>query len=102
MSVLRHAAYTEDESLLFVHAGVDPQRPLSEQGDSFWWGSAGFATMEGPFGRFQRVVRGYDRQHRGAQETPWTITLDAGCGFGGQLLAGCFAPGGALLDTLSA
>jgi len=35
------------------------------------------------------------------QETPFTMTLDAGCGFGGPLLAACFAPGGDLINTIS-
>jgi serine/threonine protein phosphatase 1 len=35
---LRHAAFTQDCGLLFVHAAIEPSRPLSEQGDAFWWG----------------------------------------------------------------
>lgn len=102
LSTLRHAAFTEDECLLFVHAGLDPNRPLSDQSDNFWWGGAAFAAIDAPFGRYHRIVRGFDRRAGGAQETPWTITLDAGCGFGGSLLAACFAPGGDLVQTLSA
>ena len=34
------AAYTDDMGLLFVHAGLDPDRPLA-QGDSLWWGQSG-------------------------------------------------------------
>ena len=37
LSALRHAAFTEEGGLLFVHAGVDPARPLTAQGDAFWW-----------------------------------------------------------------
>jgi serine/threonine protein phosphatase 1 len=102
MSVLRHAAYVEDASLLFVHAGIDPQRPLSAQSDSFWWGGAGFAAIEAPYEDYRRIVRGYDRRHGGFLETPLTVTLDAGCGFGGQLLAGCFGPSGAFEGTVTA
>ncbi len=101
-STLRHAAYSEDGAMLFVHAGIDPQRPLSAQGDSFWWGGAAFAGIEEPYGGFRRVVRGFDRRRGGVQETAWTLTLDGGCGFGGDLLAACFAPGGDLLSTVSA
>jgi serine/threonine protein phosphatase 1 len=100
MSVLRHAAYSETETLLFVHAGVDPQRPLSAQGDSFWWGGAAFSTIDAPFDGFRKVVRGFDWRHGGVQETPFTITLDAGCGFGGSLLAACFGPDGDLVQTV--
>ncbi len=35
LSSFRRAALTDDGALLFVHAGVDPTRPLSEQGDTF-------------------------------------------------------------------
>jgi len=101
MSVLRHAAFTEDQSLLFVHSGLDPQRPLLAQSDSFWWGGAGFPAIDAPYESYKRIVRGYDRRHGGVQETPFTMTLDAGCGFGGPLLAACFAPGGDLINTIS-
>ena len=37
MSALKRAAYTEDGSLLFVHAGIDTSRPLAAQGDDLWW-----------------------------------------------------------------
>ena len=102
MAALRHAAYVEDSSLLFVHAGLDTQRPLSAQSDSFWWGGANFAALEAPYEEYRRIVRGYDRRHAGFQETPHTITLDAGCGFGGPLIAGCFGPSGAFEGTLAA
>lgn len=35
-TALRHAAFTEDRGPLFVHAAIDPSRPLSEQRDAFW------------------------------------------------------------------
>ena len=101
MSALRHAAYVADASLLFVHAGIDPQRPLSAQSDSFWWGGAGFSAIDAPYEDYRRIVRGYDRRHGGFQETALTLTLDAGCGFGGPLLAGCFRPGGDFAGTLA-
>lgn len=102
MSVLRHAAFTADQSLLFVHSGLDPQRPLLAQSDSFWWGGAGFAGMQSPYENYRRIVRGYDRRHGGLHEAPVTMTIDAGCGFGGPLMAACFAPGGDLIQTLDA
>ena len=102
MSVLRHAAFTEDQSLLFVHSGLDPQRPLLAQSDSFWWGGANFAAMEEPYETYRRIVRGYDRRHGGLHEGPVTMTIDAGCGFGGPLMAACFAPGGDLIQTINA
>ena len=102
MSALRHAAFTEDGSLLFVHAGIDPHRPLSAQSDSFWWGGSGFSSITEPYNGYRRVVRGFDRRREGLQETPYTVSLDAGAGFGGPLMAALFAPDGAILGTFSA
>ena len=36
MTQLRRAAVTEEGSVLFVHAGLDPSRPLETQRDAFW------------------------------------------------------------------
>jgi serine/threonine protein phosphatase 1 len=102
MSALRHAAFTDNASLLFVHAGIDPQRPLSAQSDSFWWGNAAFSTIDQPYGDYRRIVRGFDRRHAGLQETVFTVSLDGGCGFGGALLAAQFAPDGSLMQVLQA
>jgi serine/threonine protein phosphatase 1 len=46
VSALRRAAYTDDGALLFVHAGVDPDRPLSAQSDSLWWATTSFMKLE--------------------------------------------------------
>ncbi len=46
MSALRRAAFTDDEALLFVHAGVDASRPLAAQGDALWWGGGGFDALD--------------------------------------------------------
>jgi serine/threonine protein phosphatase 1 len=97
MSVLRHAAFTDDGTLLFVHAGLDPSRPLSAQMDAFWWGSTGFEMMDTPYGSFRLVVRGSDRRRGGVRVGAFSATLDAGCGFGGVLTAACFGPGGEML-----
>ncbi|SMF38439.1 serine/threonine protein phosphatase 1 [Tistlia consotensis] len=99
---LRRAAFTDDGGLLFVNAGLDPSRPLEAQRDSFWWGGAGFAGLTQPYGGYRRIVRGFERSHPGLVESPFTVTLDGGCGFGGPLLAGCLALGGELLETLEA
>lgn len=102
MASLRRYALTECERLLFVHAGVDPARPLSQQGDAFWWGDAYFDTINEPYEGFARVVRGFDRRHRGCIETPATLSLDAGAGFGGTLLAACLDREGQVLLRLEA
>lgn len=94
MSTLKHAAYTEGDRLLFVHAGVDPARPLSAQADSFWWGSPGFTAMAESYSGYKLVVRGFDRRREGIKVGDHTATLDGGCGFGGPLVAACFEPDG--------
>src|SRR3546814_16714501 len=51
LTALRRAAFTEGGELLFVHAGIDPHRPLTEQTDTFWWGSGYFGGMVDPYQR---------------------------------------------------
>jgi serine/threonine protein phosphatase 1 len=102
MSALRRAAYTDDGALLFVHAGIDPDRPLSAQSDSLWWGNGGFARLSQPYSGFTRVIRGFDRAHSGVQTTPFTASIDAGCGFGGPLVAACFDSSGEIVDLIEA
>lgn len=102
MSALRRAAYTEDQTLLFVNAGVDVSRPLSQQFDSFWWGGTPFDSITASFNGFNRVVRGFDSRHRGVIEREWTVSMDGGCGFDGSLLAACFGTDGSLVETLQA
>jgi hypothetical protein len=105
---LKRAAFTDDGQLLFVHAGLDPSRPLGAQSDSLWWGSPAFARIDQPYEGFRLVVRGYDRGHAGLRGgTPlvaadYTLTLDGGCGFGGPLVAACLSPAGELLDQILA
>ncbi len=99
---LRHAAFTEDRGLLFVHAAIDPSRPLAAQGDAFWWGRDDILDLAAPFEGFRRVVRGTDRQQRGLVEREFAASLDGGAGRGGGLLAACFDPGGAILDHVEA
>ncbi|MEO5372716.1 MAG: hypothetical protein H7840_00395 [Alphaproteobacteria bacterium] len=100
MSVLRHAAYSADDGLLFVHAGIDPSRPLSEQSDSFWWSSQTFTAIHQPYSGFRRVVRGFTRRQKGVLVGKYTATVDTGCGFGGPLAAVLFAPDGKVIETV--
>lgn len=100
LSSVKRAAYTENRRVLFVHAGIDPGRPLSQQGDSLWWGSGYFSAIEAPYGDTQMVVRGYDRAHGGLAMTHWTATVDGGCGFGGRLAAACFLPDGSATEWI--
>jgi hypothetical protein len=107
LSALRRAAVTDtaaDEggALLFVHAGVDTTRPLDAQGDAFWWGGNRLTEMAEPYAGFRRVIRGFDRKHGGLIEAAHVTSVDAGSGFGGELLAVCFAADGTVSETLSA
>ena len=99
-SVLRRAAYTADRSLLLVSTGVDPSRPLTQQGDAFWWGSRSFEAMDAPYEDFARIVRGFDPQHRGLRTGAHVVSLDGAAGFGGSLVAGCFDEDGSVVDTI--
>jgi serine/threonine protein phosphatase 1 len=102
MTALRRACFTEDGTLLFVHAGLDTSRPLQAQSDSFWWAARRFARIAEPYDGFLRIVRGFDPAHGGVQVTDFTASLDAGCGFGGPLVAACFDTTGAMVDFIEA
>jgi serine/threonine protein phosphatase 1 len=97
---LRRAAVSRDRHLLFVNSGIEPDRPLYDQKDAFWWASSKFTRMTAPFEGFARVVRGFDPAAAGLVETAVSLSLDAGCGRGGGLMAVCLAPDGTLLDHL--
>jgi serine/threonine protein phosphatase 1 len=102
LTSLKRAALSDDGSLLFVHAGIDPGKPLERQGDVLWWGGCDILALDAPYGRFARVVRGHDPEHAGLRQASYAASLDGGSGFGGPLIAACFAPGGALLDRIEA
>jgi serine/threonine protein phosphatase 1 len=99
---LRHAALTGDGGLLFVHAGIDPSRTLLAQGDAFWWGGPDLLGLAARFAGFRRVIRGFDRQRRGLVESEFVVSLDAGAGRGGALLAVALTPDGAVQEVLRA
>jgi serine/threonine protein phosphatase 1 len=101
-SRLRHAALTEEGQVLFVHAGADPGRPLAAQGDAFWWGDRDILDFAAPFAGFRRIVRGFDRRQRGLVEREFAVSLDAGAGRGGPLLAAAIALDGAVLEVVQA
>jgi hypothetical protein len=106
-TVLRLAAFTEnrhtnDNNLLFVHAGLDPEKPLAAQGDQFWWAFKGFNKIETPYLPFRSVIRGHDPEHQGIHVTPGFISLDGGCGHGGKLVCAQLSNMGDVLDILAA
>lgn len=99
----RRAAFTTEKSgapLLFVHAGINPARPLGDQGDSFWWAGKNFNDITLPYDPFQKVVRGYDPNHGGLHLNCVTATIDGGCGFGGDLICAGFGADGQLFELL--
>ena len=102
MTSLRRAAFTEDGSLLFVHAGIDRHRPLDAQGDAFWWSMEGFADLDAPYAGYRKGVRGFEPDHRGIQIDLYSASIDAGCGFGGPLAAVCFDCEGAEVERIEA
>lgn len=119
LTTLKRAAFTvphdlagEAPGVLFVAAGLNPDRPFDAQGDSFWWDDPGFeraaAGIIGEdgetrgWGGFARLVRGFCRRADGPVEHGFGVTLDAGCGLGGRLVAACFAPTGEILEVLEA
>jgi serine/threonine protein phosphatase 1 len=102
LGALRRAAHTGDGKLLFVNAGIDPTRPIETQKDTFWWVSSAFGKIEKPYAGYRRVIRGFAPEHPGLQLGAHTATVDAGCGFGGPLIAVCFMPSGEVADQLEA
>jgi len=99
---LRRAAYTDDQGLLLVSAGLDPARRLEQQGDNFWWGHPTFGEAVKHYSPFRMVVRGYAAQHPGLTVEDGLVTVDGGAGFGGPLIAVCLDPAGQPLDQVVA
>ena len=58
--------------------------------------------LEEPYGSFVRLVRGFDPRHRGLHQGAVTVTLDSGCGFGGNLVAACLDRQGDIVDSIEA
>ena len=100
-TVLKRAAFC-DSGVLLVSAGLDIERPLAAQGDSFWWGGGRFSAIDQPYETFNRVVRGYDATNAGVRITDHTASLDGGCGRGGTLAAALFAADGTMLELIEA
>lgn len=106
-SSMRRAAFTEDKNgqdnnLLFVNAGIDPELSFVSQTDSFWWGHKKFDSMETPYQPFRCVIRGYDPEHKGVAINGVTASLDGGCGYGGELVCAQIDQSGTVLELLAA
>lgn len=104
---LRRAAFTEqignsNDNTLIVHAGIRPDVPLTEQGDHFWWSNRAFAQMTERYEPFGTLVRGSDPDGGGVRIGDITISLDGGCGRGGELVCAQLEPNGRVADLISA
>lgn len=103
-SGLRRAAFTDnrnsnDNNLLFVHAGFNPHLPLISQGDSFWWSAKGFNDIFSRYEPFRLVVRGHDPFGLGVHVGKVTMSLDGKCGKpGGKLVMAEMTPLGDILE----
>jgi serine/threonine protein phosphatase 1 len=102
ISALKRAAFSDDGTLLFVSAGVDPSRPLESQHDAFWWGTRAFESSDAPYDGFTRIVRGAAPRHYGVIVGASKVSIDGGCGDGGPLIAACFNAVGDLVDVIEA
>ncbi len=102
---LRRAAFTplrNDNPILFVHAGINPNRMLQDQGDALWWGGQNFKAMNQPYAPFKKVIRGFDPKHEGLHINCVTATIDGGCGFGGNLICAGFDQDGEVIGVIEA
>jgi len=99
-TAIRRAAFTSGGELLFTAGGIDPDRPVSEQGDSFWWDMGGFAQIREQWRGYVRLVRGCDARNHQPEMNEVTATLDGGAGFGGNLHAACFTLDGKPADWI--
>lgn len=102
-SHLRRAAYTSitlDNPLLFVHAGVNVNKALENQGDTLWWGGQTFNSIEQPYHPFRKIVRGFDPSHHGVHINSVVASIDGGCGFGGSLICAGFDHSGEVIGII--
>lgn len=97
---LKHAAYTTDGRLIFVHAGLDGSRPLTGQTDTFWWGGSMFESITDRYYDCARIVRGASAVQIGLQEREFTLSVDGGAGRGGNLIAVALDGQGKIIERL--
>ena len=96
MSSLKRLAYNDENTILFVSAGLAKNKSLEEQGDELWWGG-GFANLDQPYNDLSRLVRGYDPKRKGLASGKIGVTLDGG---EDQVFAALFDKEGVLLETI--
>ena len=105
MSSIKRAAFTSDSApLLFVHAGIDVNKPLTTQSDSFWWKGKSFNSINQPYDPFSYVIRGFDPNADGLNINGVTMSLDSTTRDmdAPALTCGLIAGDGNVLDILTA
>lgn len=82
--------FHDDGKRLFVHAGIDPDRPLHDQREhDLLWIRGKFLEYEGDFGRF--VVHGHTPVWNGLPDLrEYRVNIDTGAAYGGPLTAAVF------------
>lgn len=100
-AALRRCAFDAERRLLFVHAGLAPDRPLDAQKDAFWWNADALDRLAEPYAGFRRVVRGGREAREEEADGAPVLTVAGGCGLGGELKALCVDLDGAVVDRLA-
>ena len=100
LSDLKHAAYTTDGRLIFVHTGLDISQPLTHQRDIFWWGTSMFNNITKRYYNCMKVIRGASFQAEGIQEREFTLSIDGGAGRGGKLIAVALDRDGTIIEII--
>jgi serine/threonine protein phosphatase 1 len=80
----------DDGRRFFVHAGVDPERPLDAQSeDDLVWIREPFLSQRRDYGRL--IVHGHTPQRSGRPDVrSWRLNLDTAAVYGGRLSAAFF------------
>lgn len=105
MTTYKRAAFTGKDGrtpLLFVHAGVNPEKTLEDQGDTLWNAGEDFKGITQAYAPYEKVIRGYDPLHAGVHLNCVTASLDGGSGFGGSLVCAGIDANGKIFEMLEA
>ena len=80
----------DDGRRFFVHAGVDPDRPLNDQSEhDLVWMREPFLSTRRDYGRL--IVHGHTPQRTGKPDLrTWRLNLDTAAVYGGRLTAAVF------------
>ena len=80
----------DDGLRFFVHAGVDPERPLDDQREhDLVWMREPFLSTQRDYGRL--IVHGHTPQRNGKPDfRRWRLNLDTAAVYGGRLTAAIF------------